>query len=121
MGQTHILTIHEDGIRDAKTSAGFDPEYVQSVGLGVLKLCLEPTFGKDADDFFRITWYDIKNNGACLNWVDDVHNTEHHIFLWAGNCLRNLPDLTTDELRQAQTEISRMLETKQESRTSDRT
>ena len=120
MGHTHILTIHEDGIRNAKTSAGFDPEYVQSVGLGVLKLCLEPTFGKDADDSFRITWYDIKNMGFCLNWVDDVHHTEHHIFLWAGGGLRRLRDLTTDELREAQTEIFRMLETKQANRTTDR-
>ena len=119
MGYTHILTIHEDGIRDAKTGAGFDPEYVQSVGLGVLKLCLEPAFGKNADDSFRITWCDIKNMAACLNWVADVHHTEDHIFLWAGNGLRGLPDLTTDELRKALAEISRMLESQQAGRSTD--
>jgi hypothetical protein len=120
MGYTHILTIHEDGIRNAKTSAGFDPEYVQSVGLGVLKLCLEPAFGEGAEGRFRVTWCDIKNMGSCPNWVADVHHTEDHIFLWAGNGLRGLPDLTTDELRKALAEISRMLESKQAGHPTDR-
>ena len=121
MGYTHIFTVHEDGIRNAKTSAGFDPEYVQSVGLGVLKLCLEPTFGMGADGNFRVTWYDVKNMGACLNWADNVHHTERHIFLWTGGGLKRLPDLTTDELKEALMEISRMLETKQSSRRTDTT
>jgi hypothetical protein len=55
MGYAHIMTIHDDGIRVAKASSGFDPEYVQSTALGVLKLCLEPTFGEDANGRFRIT------------------------------------------------------------------
>lgn len=113
MGYTHILTIHEDGIRDAKTNSGFDPENVQSVGLGVLKLCLEPTFGQGEQGSFRVTWHDIKNMGACLNWIDEVHSSEYHLFFWAENCLRRVGDLTIDQLKEAQIEISRIIDSKQ--------
>ena len=113
MGYAHIITVYDDGIRSAKTGSVFDPEYLQSVGSGVLKLCLDPAFGEDANGRFQVTWHRVGHMENCLNWIGEVHSSERELFLWAENCLRKAGDLTSDQLREVQSEISGLLESKE--------
>jgi len=95
MGQKHILWVIEDGISRTK-------EKPEALGEAVLKVCLNPDFAPtpDGQGLERVWWRSVLGV-SCVNWVDDVHQSDIRLYLWGGNCLRPIRKLDDEDLEQA--------------------
>lgn len=101
MGYAHILTIYEDGIRDAKQPKNAQ-NYLDAVGGAVLKLCLNPDKMQTPEGIQPVTSEPILNHSNCVNHDATVHSTDEQVFIWAGNCLQTLNQLDDERVEEAQ-------------------
>jgi len=95
MGYKHIVWVNEDGMR--QKTAGLE----QAFGQALLKVCLNPDYAHAPEGPERVWWADVGNHGGCINWVDEVHQSDSRLYLWDGNCLRPLRKLDDEALQQA--------------------
>jgi hypothetical protein len=97
MGISHILTVSNDALERLRDND--HREIAADLGQQVYKLCLAPGTANTPERTERITFGPIANHANAVNWVGNVHSTENHVYLWAGNCLRALRELETEDLR----------------------
>lgn len=98
MGYAHLISVHEDGIRKAKQHPEEAPKYADAVGEAVLKLCLDPDMMQTPEGLQPVTSTDVFNHGGCINHAAKLHSTDEQIFVWAGNCLRTLDQMSDEDL-----------------------
>ena len=101
MATAHLLFVFDDGIVHAKDSEAEFTRHAEALGKSVLKLCLEPIREWTESGLRRVTSAEVLTHGNCVNWVDDVPSTEQQVYMWSGNCLRPLANLSDDELQNA--------------------
>jgi hypothetical protein len=92
MGQTHIFTIQEDGIRNAD----HQPDYSRAteLGISVIKLCLDPDFMDLPEGLLRRPTASLGNSSDCARHVAVLHSSDEEQLFWTGNCLQRLDHLT---------------------------
>jgi hypothetical protein len=76
-------------------------KYTEPLGHVVLKICLNPLYGRTEKGRVRVT-SDKFNHGNCVTWMDEVHSTEERLHLWSGNCLCSSGVLADDDLKRAE-------------------
>ncbi len=102
MGNAYILWIYEDAIRHATLNEDAKASYCKAVGEAVLKVCLEPDRELSPSGIKPVPYAGIlqsNSNDVCL--AGKQHSTWQQVYLWAGNCLTPLYDLTEERLRDA--------------------
>lgn len=98
MGYSHLISVHEDGIRNVKQHPEEAAKYVEAVGEAILKLCLDPDMMQTPKGLQPVTSGDVFNHGGCINHAATVHSTDEQVFVWAGNGLRTLDQLSDEDL-----------------------
>jgi len=101
MGNAHIFTFYEDGLRLAAEKGGEGVE--RELGRAILDLALNPELiTEPTGETVRLSRKPLGSHGNCVNWVADPHSSEEKLFLWGGNCLRGLRQLDDESLKAAQ-------------------
>ena len=101
MGNSHILWIHNDGIREAKNNPEAAAKLEQPLGKAVLKVCLDPYYEAIPEGGKRVNSEAVLNYGNCVCWAGEPHHTDEQIFVWGRNCLRTPDQLDDAELESA--------------------
>lgn len=114
MGTTHILYLYDDALALARDDPD-DPEardaLALDLGRAILELTMTPDFMTETENQspHRITWKRIGTHGNALHWCDEVHSSEVRLYVWAGNCLRELTNLEILGSRELRDVIERTL------------
>lgn len=100
MGYTHILTVREDGIRNA-TKPDNAQQYRDAVGTAVIKLCLNPDKEVTPEGIQPVMTEAVLNHGNCIRLDGTLHSNDEQVFIWAGNGLQKLDELDEGRLEEA--------------------
>ena len=97
-------------LRAARASPELRAKLVQELGEGIIRLAIEPElvlapFGRRN----RVTWHRVGSLGNALQWCDEVHSSDERLYVWSGNCLRELGMFTGDELLKMRARIDGIL------------
>lgn len=102
MGHYHIISIDHDFIRDAKHESADVEAYKKGIGSAVLDLCV---FSNPLSTYLgevqKTTGRGILDRGVCLQLVDMVHSTQDRVYVFTGNRLDRLRELSDNELEKA--------------------
>lgn len=99
MGIAYILTVYDDGVRDAKHNPS---KYRTAVGDAVLSVC-RPHMDSPPPVA------PVLNHTNCVKRVGEQHSTWQQVYLWQANCLRAVHELSLDELAVARQIIDEAL------------
>jgi len=101
MGHVHLFTFYEDGLRLAAEKGGEEIE--RELGRAILDLALNPKLiTEPTGETVRLSHKPLGAHGNCVKWVAAPHSSEETLFLWAGNCLRDLRQLEDESLKATQ-------------------
>lgn len=142
MGYAKILFIYEDGIRDAERSTESWRKFTPAVGEAVLRACIGQIPEKiellrlmDVTESVRDQKWEsqverlrsltkpsstsspVFSHTNCVNLCDTVHSTQSELYLWSGNCLRQLYQIDDDDLTTCRKLIEEELDRRKESQT----
>jgi hypothetical protein len=113
MGTSHILYLYDDALTPARDDPSLRDALALDLGRAILALTLDPDYFTDADTQTnqprRLTWTRIGSHGNALHWCDEVHNHDIRVYVWAGNCLRELGALDEPTQRAIRDVIERTL------------
>ena len=112
MGYAHVIWVLEDGIRDVEQHPEDTEKYMQEVGTGILKLCLDPFMMQTPKGLRPVTHAPVLNHANCLNHAVSLHSTDEEILIWAGGGLRTLDQMPDDQLEG----VKRLFEARYEQR-----
>jgi hypothetical protein len=97
MGTSHILYLYDDALTPARDDPSLRDSLALDLGRAILGLTLDPDYLTDDDakdnQPQRLTWTRVGSHGNALHWCDEVHSGEVRVYVWAGNCLRELGEL----------------------------
>jgi len=100
MGTSHCLYLDHDALTPARDDPSLRDALALDLGRAILALTLDPDYLTDPDFLStenkkprRITWTRIGSHTNALHWCDEVHSREVRVYVWAGNCLRDLASL----------------------------
>lgn len=96
MGMTHILAVREDALSVNKE----EPKPLESaIGKAVVTLCVDPKFAATGNaGLERVNRHGILNHSNGIEWAGEVHNTDDVLFVWTGNRVCSLDNLTKREV-----------------------
>ncbi len=100
MGVAYVAWIYDDSIRGATPSPGLWTQLKYQLGEALLKLCLRPDVAFDDRTMQkeRVTFHSVGHSANGANLCDQVHSSEERAFLWAGNRLQTLRQLSNEGL-----------------------
>lgn len=111
MGTSHIFYLYDDALGPARDDPAARDRLALDLGRAIIDLVTRPDFiepeGGEAPH--RVTWSRVGEHGNALHWCDEVHSSEVRLYVWAGNCLRELGDIEKCNNRDARKAIERWL------------
>jgi len=97
MGTSHILYLYDDALTPARDDPSLRESLALDLGRAILSLTLDPDYLTDDTNAknqpLRITWTRVGSHTNALHWCAEVHSSEVRVYVWTGNCLRELGDL----------------------------
>ena len=111
MGTTHIFYLYDDALAAARDDPASRDLLALELGRAILGLTVDPEYlaiGGGAPG--RVTWQRVGAHANALQWCDEVHDRDVRVYVWAGNCLRELGAIDDDVKREAAAVMKRTLE-----------